>query len=388
MKLPALKFIIIILFILGISVLIMPSYLRKALIFQHAGIDDFTLFYNRAVSKGDAVPLKVHSAYNTLSLRAGDSVFLREFGTVAYLVIYNDSILYEEYLDGYSSGSFSNSFSMAKSIVSLLIGCLEDEGKISIDEKIGNYIENLDPEVAEKITVKDLLTMSSGLDWDESYNSAFSKTTRAYYGNDLLKLVSSLELEQEPGKIFNYQSCNTQLLGMIIEKVSGKTLSEYASEKLWKPLGAEHDALWSLDVENGIEKAYCCFNSNARDFSRIGLMILNSGAYQGRQIISKEYLIEATTPANWLKDEQGGTCNWYGYHIWLHTYKGHRVIYTRGILGQYIFVIPDKKAVIVRLGKKRNNNVVSHVPEDVFHYLDAALYLIDGMDQSTNEIHP
>ena len=219
--------------------------------------------------------------------------------------------------------------------------------------------------------------MSSGLDWDEGYSSLFSPTTKAYYGSQLEEQMLELKITSQPGKIFSYQSCNTELLGLIIGKVSGKTLSEYASEKLWKPLGAEHSALWSLDHANGVEKAYCCFNSTATDFARIGQMVLDSGQFNNQQIVSKAYLKQATAPATWLKGEEGGPLDYYGYQFWMLTHKGHKVIYARGILGQYIFIIPSLNAVAVRLGTERSKVQVRNVPSDIFTYLDATFALIN-----------
>lgn len=352
----------------------LPPYLSKALIYQQVGIEDYSIFENRTIQAGTPLPWSLHKAYNQSVPSAQDSAYFYEYGTVAFLVAVHDSILFEEYWDGYSDTSLSNSFSMAKSIISLMIGCLLDEGKIkSLDQPVTDFITGFEDPQVKKITIKDLLTMSSGLDWDEAYSSAFSKTTQAYYGNDLHKLVTSLKVATPAGKVFNYQSCDTQLLGLIIEKASGKHIAEYASEKLWKPLGAEHDALWSLDQENGTEKAYCCFNSNARDFARIGQMILDSGQFNHRSIVSKSYLEQATSPAQWLKDSDGNPCTYYGYQFWLLNHHQKKAIYARGILGQYIFVIPDLQMVVVRLGNKRSDKQVNHIPEDVFRYLDAAI---------------
>ncbi len=354
-----------------------PSYLRNAIRYGHPGIDDYRIFANRKIEAGNPIPWPLHRNYNQQQLPDSSLKEFSGYGTVAFLVIRNDSILHEEYWDGYSDSSLSNSFSAAKSIVSLLIGCLADEGKIrSLQQPVTDFLPQLDKDVYGKIRIEDLLTMSSGLSWDESYSDAFSITTKAYYGNNLPGLVSRLKAATLPGKIFNYQGCNTQLLGMIVEKASGMHMAEYASEKLWKPLGAEHDALWSLDSEDGSEKAYCCFNSNARDFARIGQMLLDSGRFNGQQVLSEEYIRKACSPASGLMDKHGRPCDYYGYHIWLLDYRGLKISYARGILGQYIFVIPEKNAVVVRLGTKRSDQKTGAHPNDVFTYLDAALGIL------------
>jgi CubicO group peptidase (beta-lactamase class C family) len=379
MKVRLIQIFVFILLILGIIWVMLPYYLRRALIHQHAGIEDYTLFHNRIVKAGNPLPWELHSAYNVTKLNDKVRLQFEHYETAAYLVVLSDSILYEEYWDDLSDSSHSNSFSMAKSFISVLIGCLLDEGKIqSLDQPVSDYIPSFQAKEYSSISIRDLLTMSSGLDWDESYSGAFSKTTMAYYGRNLPALVTSLKPVEAPGRIFRYKSCDTQLLGLIIEKASGMRISQYASLKLWQPMGAEHDALWSLDREDGTEKAYCCFNSNARDFARFGQMVLDSGVSDGKRIVSSEYLHQATSSASWLKNEDGKSCDWYGYHFWKLTYRGLAVTYARGILGQYILVIPEKEMVIVRLGHKRSEPGKNYIPEDIYVYIDAALSLNSG----------
>ena len=357
--------------------IVAPDYISRAIIHGHARIDNYKIFDYRIVENAESIPWQRDSLYNLQKINPKSLLVMDSFGTTALVVIRNNKILHEEYWDGATDTTRSNSFSVAKSIVSLLIGCLLDEGKIkSLDQPITDYLPEFKNTNGFTLRIKDLLTMSSGLDWNESYSSLFSPTTKAYYGNHLAEQVLALKVKSEPGKLFDYQSCNTQLLGLIVEKASGKKLSDYASEKLWKPLGAEHPAFWSVDRADGVEKAYCCFNSNATDFARIGQMILDSGQFNNRQIVSKSYLKEATTPARWLKGEDGSPLDYYGYQFWMLTHKGHKVVYARGILGQYIFVIPSLNAVIVRLGTERSKVQVKHVPSDIFTYLDAAFELI------------
>jgi CubicO group peptidase (beta-lactamase class C family) len=363
--------------LLIVIIAVSPGHLRRAVLHGYANIDDYKIFDNRIVQNAKSIPWQHDSLYN---LQKIDPAFLQvmdSFGTTAFVVIHNDKIVHEEYWDGATDTTRSNSFSVAKSIISILIGCLVDEGKIkSVDQPVGDFLPEFKNTVGYTLRIKDLLTMSSGLDWDESYSSLFSPTTKAYYGNYLEKQMLSLKVKNEPGKVFNYQSCNTQLLALIIEKASGKTISEYASGKLWKPLGAEHPAFWSVDRPDGVEKAYCCFNSTATDFARIGQMVLDSGEFNNQRIISKAYLAKATAPANYLKDENGDSCNYYGYQFWMLTNQGHKVVYARGILGQYIFIIPSLNMVVVRLGTDRSKQSLRHAPKEVYSYLDAAFELI------------
>lgn len=141
-------------------------------------------------------------------------------------------------------------------------------------------------------------------------------------------------------------------------------------KKLWQPLGAEQDAQWSTDHLNGNEKAYCCLFTNARDFARLGSLYLHKGKWHNQQILSESYIQEALTPASSLVDESNKPISYYGYQWWLlPDYKKDSIFYARGILGQYIIVIPSKQVVIVRLGKKRGEKAGNHYKE-VFDIID------------------
>jgi CubicO group peptidase (beta-lactamase class C family) len=365
---------------LVLVIIFIPGHYRRAIAYGHANIDDFKIFENRIVPNAIAIPWQHDSLYNVQTIDPAQLSVFDTFGTTAFVVIRNKKLIHEEYWDGASDSARSNSFSVAKSIVSLLIGCLLDEGKIkSLDQPITDYLPGFKNTNGFTLHIRDLLSMSSGIDWDEGYSSLFSPTTKAYYGSQLEDQMLSLSVISEPGRVFNYQSCDTQLLSMIIEKITGKTLSEFASEKLWKPLGAEHPALWSLDQADGIEKAYCCFNSTATDFARIGQMVLDSGQFNNQQIVSKAYLKQATAPAAWLKGEDGNPLNYYGYQFWMLTYKEQKVVYARGILGQYIFIIPSLNAVVVRLGTARSEERINNLPKDIFTYLDVAFKMAGEM---------
>src|SRR6185503_8829571 len=263
-------FIIIAIFS-GYAVVSGKTYLFKAVWYNFAGIDDYKIFSNDTVATSLAQPWPLAQNYNRVNSPDDLSGLLKKLKTIAVVVIRNDSLLYEKYWDGYSDSSWSGSFSIAKSITSLLVGAAIKEGKIkSVDELVSSYFPEFKERLAAKLKIKDLLTMSSGSNWDEAYANPFSVTTEAYYGSNLYKTATGVKIKKEPGTYHEYKSGDTELLGLIVEKATGKSLSQYAGEKLWQPLGAEHPALWSTDKKNGVEKAFCCFNSNARDFARIG----------------------------------------------------------------------------------------------------------------------
>lgn len=362
---------LIFLFLLSGSVALMItgySYVFKTLVYTYPGIDDLELFSTRIIDDPAPVRWPYASDYQDRRPSAPLSGELAKNKSVAYLVVRNDSLLYEQYWDRYDTVSPSNSFSVAKSIVGLLVGIAADEHLLELDQPIGRYLPHFNTEAGNTCSIRELLMMSSGLNWDESYASLFSYTTEAYYGTDLPALTNKLKVIEEPGSVFRYMSGNTLLLGMILERATGERLSDYAAKKLWKPLGATAPAFWSLDHADGIEKAYCCFYSNARDFARIGQLVLDSGMSQGRQIVSKDYIRQMTTPIG-LPDERGAVTDYYGYHWWLATVDGHRVVYARGILGQYIIVIPDLQLVVVRLGIERGTK------EEDQHYSDFKAYV-------------
>jgi CubicO group peptidase (beta-lactamase class C family) len=340
------------------------TYLFKAVAYNFADIDDYTIFSNNTVSTGLPQPLAVSENLNKTRLPVELDSLLRALETVSFLVLKDDRIIIEHYWDGYSDSSLSNSFSIAKSITGLLVGIAIKDGLIgSVNDPVGRYLPEFNEGRRKELKIVDLLTMSSGSNWDESYANPLSVTTEIYYGSHANETAAGVDIIKTPGSEHNYKSGDTQLLAMIIEKVTGKSLSTYASEKLWKPLGAEHPALWSVDKDRGNEKAYCCFNSNARDFARLGLMMLDSGRWKGNEIISRDYF-EASVKPCLIPDEKGNACNYYGYQWWIYP-DDERIFYARGILGQYIIVIPSKQVVMVRLGKKRSSKRVNNTLEEV-----------------------
>jgi CubicO group peptidase (beta-lactamase class C family) len=336
-------------------------------------IDDFVYFPANTIKAGKHQEWLISKNYNQAKLPEFINVVNTELETVAFMVIKNDSIQYEEYWHGYSADSMSNSFSMAKSWVSTLIGVAIKEGKIkTIDQRVCDFLPEFCIDGNSKITIKNLLTMSSGLNWEEDYHNPIGQTAQAYYGDDLKGLIVNLKSVEEPGKVFRYHSSCTQILTFILEKATGQTISEYASEKLWQPLGAKHPALWNTDTPNGDEKGFCCINSNARDFARLGKLYLNFGNWNGIQLLDSSYVKDATSAAS-LLDEKGAPNTNYGYQFWLAERDGLAVYYTRGLWGQYVICIPEKNMIIVRLGRKDGNNLEDGHNDDFYAFIDAAL---------------
>lgn len=354
------------------------NYVYKALYYNFADIDDNQLFEQREIeAPAKSQPWPYIKDHNQVKLPTELTKLHQELESVAFLVLKQDSILYEQYWDEYSEESLSNSFSMAKSIVSALIGVALKEGKIkSVNQPVADFLPSFREGDKAKITIKHLLMMSSGLSWDESYSNPLSMTTEAYYGSDLSKIITALKSVETPGTAFSYKSGDTQVLGFVLEAATGKALSAYAEEKLWKPLGAVHNAEWSVDKTDGIEKAYCCFFSNAHDFARIGSLYLHDGIWKGDTIVDPAYVKASLTPHS-LPTADKDISDFYGYQWWLlPAYKGQDIFYARGILGQYVVVIPEKEIVIVRLGKKRGERVGNH-PSEVLVMIDAVNEMVE-----------
>lgn len=368
--------------ILGVFVVLflsMPNYVKKAVWHLGPSINDYKIFDNRIIEAGEYQPWQEAENYNDFKLPDSIREKIESYKPIAWLVIQNEKIVYEEYWEDYDENSFSNSFSAGKSVVSLLVGIALDEGKInSLDQHVGEFIPAYNEGSRKELTIRDVLTMSSGLNWQETYTTPFSPTARAYYDTDISSLMINLDIIETPGVTFEYLSGNTQILAMVVEAATGQRISNYASDKIWKHIGARHDALWNLDHEDGMEKAYCCFNTNVQDFARFGQLVLNKGMWNGKRIISEEYLSEATSPKTYLIDKKTrDSVNFYGFQWWIINYKGNQIPYMRGILGQYIFSIPGKNAVVVRLGHERSKEYIGHHPKDVYDYLDAAFLLLE-----------
>ncbi|WP_458628145.1 serine hydrolase domain-containing protein [Winogradskyella sp. PC D3.3] len=334
-----------------------------------AFIDDYPYFENDTIKKGEkseAWPL--HKNYNTVNATERLKAINDDYGTIAYLIIKNDSIFYEQYAEDYSKDSKTNSFSMAKSITSALLGKAIMDGYIkNLDQPIGDFFSQFK---GTKTTVGDLSSMASGLDWVESYTSPFSITARANYDDDLAETILNQKVVKTPGKEFEYLSGSTQLLGMVIKEATGKQLATYLSESFWQPLGAENDALWQLDDdENRLAKAFCCISSNAHDFARFGKLYKDHGKWNGKQLLDSTFVAKSTQSR--FKGQP------YGYGFWISNYNNKHTFAMIGILGQYVITIPEDNLIIVRLGHHRSPDKVNFFPSDFYVYIDEAYAMME-----------
>lgn len=327
---------------------ITKTYLRGE---TSATITDGSLFPSRDIRTERPKAWKIATNYNKTELPKNLVQDLVQTKTAAFVVIHHGELLHEEYWDGFSKTSKTNSFSMAKSITALLLGAAIDEGKIkSENQLVSNFLPSYaNRKLGNTLTLKNLTTMEAGLNWNESYYNPFAPNAKAYYGNSLGKSIFPIDFKNKPGTKFEYQSGSTQLLGFAIREAVQEPLASYAAKKLWTPLGMEQNAYWSTD-DSGMEKTFCCIHSNARDFAKLGQMMLSGGMVDSVQVITKGYLDRMITPT---KESNGA----YGYGIWINQDAKYKHYYFWGILGQYTIVVPEKNLVIVRLGS--NENIIS-----------------------------
>ena len=338
-----------------------------------AFLDDYKYFDNRKIPISTPQPWTISKDYNNVKPTTELEELNNEIGTVAFVIIKNDSIWSESYYDGYSKNAKSNSFSMAKSVVSAALGKAIMQQKIqSLDQLVSDFFPGFNTAKSAKMTVGDLSSMASGLEWDESYYSPFSVTTRAYFDTDLNKVILDLKGIDEPGKSYRYLSGNTQLLAMVIEKATSQSLADYIAQNFWQPMGAEHEALWQTDHEDGTVKAYCCIASNARDFARFGKLYMHSGKWNGKQILDSAFVAKSIRP-------RFNNSSHYGYGWWLADYKGKKIFYMRGHLGQYVIVIPEDELIIVRLGHRMQRSLTkSPHSDDFFIWLNETYKMLES----------
>jgi len=377
----------IILTILGLIAILYitdTDYLLKALRtiyakgYTTAFLEDYKEFDNAEILNGTPLPWPIHKEYNSVSETERLKKYNDAYGTIAYVIIKNDSVWFENYYDGFDEDSKTNSFSMAKSYVSGLMGKAIEEGYIkSLDQPVSDFFPEFSEGLAAKMTVGDLSSMASGTNWDEKYYSPLSITTRAYFDDDLEKVILGLKVVDEPGQVYKYASGDTQLLAMIIEKATGKKLYDYLTESFWKPLGSENPTLWQVDSEDhDLVKAYCCIASNAKDFARFGKLYKDHGNWNGKQLLDSAFVAKSLTP-RFAESPQ------YGYGFWMQKRDGKSFFMMRGHLGQYVIVEPEDNIIIVRLGHQKSPGAASQIfSDDISIYIEEAYKMLNDALQT------
>jgi CubicO group peptidase (beta-lactamase class C family) len=325
----------------------------------------------------ESVPAVVEYKEGDTVKRAALGELLQSTDTHAFVVIRDDKVLYERYFNGYQRDSLNESWSVAKSFVSALVGIAIGEGSIkSIDDPITDYLPELQARQGfDAITIRNLLTMGSGIryrfglfPWDEFVLAGFYPDLRQL-------LLTGMTIVEPPGKTFHYNNYNTELLGTILERATHRTLSKYLEEKIWQPLGMEYPAEWSLDHEpNGLELSATLLNARAIDLAKFGRLFLNEGDWNGRQIVPRKWAVDST-----IKDPEdnrdwetfGRWRNFGGYYkyFWwgVSLDRGDYEYLANGTYGQFIFISPGTRVVIVRTAGE--DGIDPPYWREVFHYI-------------------
>lgn len=289
--------------------------------------------------------------------------FLEESKTAAFLVIRNDSIVYESYSNGYTSDSLLQVFSVTKAFTTTLAGIAIDEGKIkSIDQPVSDFIPEFVDDERKDIRIKDLLQMTSGLKFNDD---RLLRLGRLYYNKEALHFMHKTKMKYEPSTHFDYSSMTSQILGVCIERACGQSYTSYLQEKLWSPLGMESNGLVNVSKRDRVAQSFGGLSTNALDLAKFGRLYLNKGQWNGAEIISEEWAQAASE-----RDTTEGS--WWGYNqgFWLHSFAEKDDYYkdihgdpipdpkvlemtdftAAGYRGQMVYINPEYNMIIVRLG--------------------------------------
>lgn len=345
-------------------------------------INELHQFPNKQIKATHPRPWSHHPALGTLSFSPQALEINEQLGSTAFLVIQNKQLLFEKYWSPFASDTPTNSFSVAKSVVSLLIGIYIKDGVLDLDQHIADFLPDFRTGGKEHITIRHLLTMSSGLSWNESEGNLFSDNAQAYYGTDTAAIIHRLKAQRAPGEVFRYASGNTQILALLLYEVTGQSVADLVQTRLWPTIGAEHDAFWNLDCPGGMEKAFCCLYATPRDFARIGQLYVNGGSWDGVQLLDQAY-IDTSLTALPLHDIWINKTNIsYGMHWWMVSHEGREYFYARGIRGQYVICDKERDLIIVRMGHRRNPVDRHHGhPPDLFDHINAGVEIFTSSPQ-------
>ncbi len=340
-----------------------PQTVLRVLRYGDTKIDDFLHEPGRYMAAAP-VPFVLSSPPNRLTLTvpvpsgaATDlDALLQANDTIAFLVLKGDWLVIERYYQGHTSTTRSQSFSMAKSFTSMLVGlAIEDGYFTSVDQPITDFVPELSSQGFDRVTLRHLLTMTSGSTYVENDNP-FGIHVILNYTPDLEQRILSFRMGDEPGAVWRYKSGDNALLGLAVSRVlAPKTIAEYMQERVWTPLGMASEGVWSLDHPgDGLEKTWCCLAAAPPDYLKLGRLYLQGGVWEGQQVLPAEWVRESTQvgaipEALWDANYRRiGVWN-YGYQWWLLSEEDGSYL-ANGKDGQYLYVNPAKDTVILRLG--------------------------------------
>jgi CubicO group peptidase (beta-lactamase class C family) len=334
--------------------------LAKTIVHNFAGLDDAPIFASRTIARsGASSPLRsiVAVPRSLAELEFPDENgrtwrldhYLDHTRTAAFVALHGDRVVFERYARGYDERSLLNSFSITKAVVATLVGIAVAEGHVSLDETVAHYRPEFAGTPYGAVKVRDLLTMTSGV---VDRPLLLPGSAKYYYDDDLHSLAAHAVSTAAGPNLWHYSNADVQVLAFVLERAVGKSLSAYLSEKLWKPLGMESDALWSLDREGGVEKAFCCLRARARDFVRFGRLYLLNGRWNGAQIVPPDWAARSVLPP---------IATPFGYvhqHLWWAPADAEDDFFAYGHNGQYLYVNPKARVVIVKFSETNHQDPV------------------------------
>jgi CubicO group peptidase (beta-lactamase class C family) len=374
--------LLISIFFLAMSVTQSPTYAWRILRYGESDTQDYRIFPERPILNGDTysllprgeqgTPYEVEYPYDGGTRKETLDELLSRSDTRAFLIVKDDQLIFETYLSS-SQNDINTSFSSAKSFNSAMIGAAIADGYIdSVDDPVIKYIPEITGRSLDKLTIRDLLLMNSGIQYAEGgelpfYKTPFADDALTYYSSDMRKTALKVRASGTPiGEAFHYNNYHPLLEGLIIERVTGMHVAEYLQERFWKPMGAEFAASWSLDSKaSGFEKMESGINARARDYARFGLIFLHNGTWNGVQILPEEWVRESTEPLRpdprtWETMAYWPNYNgYYKYHWWgINNPDGSYDFYAHGKYDQIIYVAPRKNVVVVRLGNAPDDKLM------------------------------
>ncbi len=311
---------------------------------KSAHIYDRSHFDQREMPVFNAVTLPEGSY--TLELSPDTRTALESYDTKGLIVLEKDSVVLEEYWDDHDASTISNSFSTAKTVITLLIQIAIQDGYIdSWDDPITKYIPEYEiPEGVAEPTLRHFSTMTAGMQIKENYNDPFSKTAKLYYGDHSEATALSVPPGKNPaGEVYEYQSAQTQVLTIALSRAVGESVSSFANRELFAKVGFEVPATWHLDRADGLELGFCCLNVSVRDFAKLGQFILHDGKINGQSVVDSAFIAMAS---------QGYKSPYYGHSFWIYPEPHNHVFGFRGMLGQDILIDRPHQRVVMRVGQR------------------------------------
>lgn len=345
-----------------------------------AHIDDADNFAQRKIATAAPLAWEKGATFNKVPLTTSTMTsYLQQYKSAAYLVAQNGKLIHETYFSPYTEASRTNSFSVAKTVTTMQVGMAVQQGLIpSFDTPITQFLPEFNANSwGSKATIAQVSAMKSGHDWTEKYYLPLNVTTDLYFGTNAEKLVLNQGFERAPGTEYEYSSGSTQLLGVILKRaIQAKNpqsnVSEHLSTSLWQPLGMEKDGIYTLDrtaAEGGMERTYCCIFATARDYAKLGQLLLQDGQWSGKQLLDKAFVERMRQP-----DLQP----YYGHSLWMDWKYKHPFYFMQGHQGQYVIVVPSQQLVVVRVGQFRNKASLGPnqiTPLEVYSFVDEAVRL-------------